>query len=154
MSSAGNLAGRAELTGIRFPIRLPRRIVWEIRAQALTEMPNEACGYLAGKSGDDGTLDAVLRIPLRNVDASPEHFSLDPREQFATLKAAREAGLRLISMYHSHPETPACMSDEDIRPANDPDMVYLIYSVVDDTVRGFSIDRTKSASDVPVLIKD
>jgi proteasome lid subunit RPN8/RPN11 len=125
-------------------------ILDEIRVQALEEMPNEACGYLAGDIDESGRRIAVKRIPMTNVDASPEHFSFSPKEQFAAAKEARDAGLNLISVYHSHPETPARMSDEDIRLANDTQTVYLIYSVSDGNIKGFTIDRDKIVSSYPV----
>jgi len=135
-------------------IVVPKALVASIREQALAEMPNEACGYLAGEVSADGSLTAVERLPMTNADASPEHFSFDPKEQFAAMKAARESGLRLISVYHSHPETPARMSDEDIRLANDTGTVYLIYSVRDDVIKGFTIDRDKTVSPFPVHLGD
>lgn len=134
-------------------IVLSPSILEEIRAQALDEMPNEACGYLAGDIDESGRRIAAKRIPLTNVDASPEHFSFSPKEQFAAVKAAREAGLSLISVYHSHPETPARMSDEDIRLANDTQTVYLIYSVLDKNIKGFTIDRDKTVTSYPVEVQ-
>lgn len=128
-------------------IRLPKGIVDEIAAQANAEAPNEACGYLAGT---DGTV--RKRYPMTNVDASPDHFTLHPKEQFAVLKQAREAGLTLLAVYHSHPETPARMSDEDIRLANDPNTIYLIHSLLDGGTKGFTVDRDKSVTEVPVEI--
>jgi len=115
-------------------------------------MPNEACGYLAGLSLPDGTLMATESIPMTNIDASPDHFSFSPAEQFAALKTARAAGLLLVSVYHSHPETPARMSEEDIRLANDTGTIYLIYSVADDNIRGFTIDSGKRVSAYPVEV--
>ncbi len=128
-------------------IRLPKGIVDEIAAQANAEAPNEACGYLAGT---DGTV--RQRYPMTNVDASPDHFALDPKEQFAVLKRAREAGLTLLAVYHSHPETPARMSDEDIRLANDPNTIYLIHSLLDGGTKGFTVDRDKTVMEVPVEV--
>ena len=131
-------------------IVLSPAILEEIRVQAIEEMPNEACGYLAGDIDESGRRIAVKRIPMTNVDASPEHFRFSPKEQFAAVKEAREAGLDLISVYHSHPETPARMSDEDIRLANDTQTVYLIYSVSEGNIKGFTIDRDKIVSSYPV----
>lgn len=132
-----------------------REILAAIKAQAQAEMPNEACGYLAGEVLADGeTRVAAIRIPMTNVDASPEHFSFDAAEQFAALKQAREAGLRLVATYHSHPETPARMSDEDIRLANDPDTIYLIYSLATDNIKGFTIDREKNVETYPVEVRN
>jgi len=118
-----------------------------IIAQAAAEAPNEACGYLAGSGGE-----ASLAIPMRNADASPEHYSFDPAEQFAAVKQARTSGLDLIAVYHSHPATPARMSEEDIRLANDTTVVYLIYSIAQGTLKGFRVSRDKVVSEVPVEV--
>ncbi len=126
---------------------IPQEIIAEIREQAVAEAPNEACGYLRGADGR-----VAGRIELTNVDASPEHFSLDPQEQFAALKDVRQRGEQLLAVYHSHPETPARMSDEDIRLANDPKMVYVIHSLADGRTRGFRVDRTRTVIDVPIEI--
>lgn len=128
---------------------LPRDLYDRIVAQAKDEAPNEACGYLAG-SGDA----AKAIIPMVNVDASPEHFSFDPKAQFDAVKQARGWGLELIAVYHSHPATPARMSQEDIRLANDTRPVYLIYSMAEDRIRGFRIDRDKQLTDVPIELSE
>jgi proteasome lid subunit RPN8/RPN11 len=133
-------------------IRLSPGILESIRLQAREEMPNEACGYLAGHTLPDGTLLAVEPIRMTNVDASPDHFSFAPAQQFAAVKKARDAGLQLVSVYHSHPSTPARMSEEDIRLANDTRMIYLIYSVAEDSLRGFEIDSGKNVSPHPVEV--
>jgi [CysO sulfur-carrier protein]-S-L-cysteine hydrolase len=128
-------------------VKISRAILDQIIRQARAEAPNEACGYLAG-SGES----AKFAIPMRNTDASPEHYSFDPREQFAAVKRARAEGLDLVAVYHSHPATPARMSQEDIRLANDTSVLYLIYSMVEDRLKGFRVDRQKTVVDVPVEI--
>jgi proteasome lid subunit RPN8/RPN11 len=117
-------------------IEIPQHILDAIVAQAKAELPNEACGLLAGAG------DTVRRhYPLINTDHSPEHFSFDPKEQFITLKEARKEGWKIIANYHSHPSTPARPSDEDIRLAYDPNIVYVIVSLAGDlpSVKAFSI---------------
>lgn len=117
-------------------IKLSQNVFYGIIAHAQRDLPNEACGYLAGKE------DVVTRyFELTNVDHSPEHFSFDPAEQFQTIKQARNEGLTIVANYHSHPETPARPSDEDIRLAYDPDIYYLIVSLADTLpdVRAFRI---------------
>jgi proteasome lid subunit RPN8/RPN11 len=128
-------------------MKLPAGILAGIMHQARAEAPNEACGYIAG-AGDS----AKLAIPMRNVDSSPEHYSFDPREQFEAAKLARASGLDLVAVYHSHPATPARMSEEDIRLANDSSMVYLIYSLAQDRIRGFRVSREKVVDEVPVEV--
>ena len=96
-------------------------------AHAVAELPNEACGYLAGK---DGIITRVFL--LTNTDHSPEHFSFDPAEQFVALKSSREEGIRILANFHSHPKTPARPSDEDVRLAFDPEISYVIISLAKD----------------------
>ncbi len=66
---------------------------------------------------------------MTNMDASPEHFSFDPKEQFAAIRYARSNSLQVIANWHSHPETPSRPSAEDIRLAYDPDILYFILSL-------------------------
>jgi proteasome lid subunit RPN8/RPN11 len=118
-------------------IHIPQHIIDSIIAQARNELPDEACGLLAG-SGNQ----AVKQYPLTNIDHSPEHFSFDPKEQFAVLREARTQGLQIVANYHSHPASPARPSEEDIRLAFDPNIVYLILSLQDienPVLKAFSI---------------
>ncbi len=94
-------------------------------AQSLT--PVESCGYLAGQNGVITTL-----FKMTNVDNSPEHFTFDPKAQFQVVKDARAAGLAVMGVYHSHPESPARLSEEDLKLLNDPAMVYVIVSLMHD----------------------
>ncbi len=130
-------------------ITIPTDIIEAIRSQAVDESPNEACGYLAGKDRR-----VFSRIQMRNVDQSPEHFSFDPQEQFAAIGQAREEGYDLIAVYHSHPATPARMSDEDIRLANDTEIVYIIMSLKDEVTKAFSIDTGKVVTEIPVQLME
>lgn len=103
-----------------------RKVLEAIIAQAREELPYEACGYLAEKNG---LVEAA--IALVNTDKAADHFSLDPAEQFAAIKAMRGDGQSLRAVYHSHPETPARPSIEDIRLAYDPEISYVIISLAD-----------------------
>jgi [CysO sulfur-carrier protein]-S-L-cysteine hydrolase len=125
----------------------------DIVRQAELELPNECCGYLGGtRSGSRITI--AIRFPMTNMDASPEHFSFDPKEQFAAVKAARTEGLDLVANYHSHPETLARMSDEDIRLANDTSIVYLIHSVSGKTLKAFTVDASRVVTEEEIVITE
>ena len=105
-------------------IRIKKEILDSIISHARKDLPNEACGYLAGSEG-------IINksYELTNTDHSPEHFSFDPAEQFKTVKDARNNGLQISANYHSHPVTPARPSVEDIRLAYDPNISYVIISL-------------------------
>lgn len=107
-------------------ITITSDILADIILHAKEDAPIEACGLLAG---NDAAIEKSYR--LTNIDGSSEHFSLDPKEHFAVIKDARSLGLDVIAAYHSHPETPARMSDEDLRLAFAPEFRYVIISLVD-----------------------
>jgi proteasome lid subunit RPN8/RPN11 len=104
--------------------RIKRGVIQAITAHANKELPNEACGYLAAEN------DIVTsHYELTNIDQAPDHFSMEPREQFAAVKEMRSRGQVLRAVYHSHPETPARPSAEDIRLAYDPEISFVIVSL-------------------------
>jgi len=125
-------------------IQIPRDIVDAIVRQALAELPNEACGLLAG---NEKTVEN--HFVMANVDSSPEHFSFDPVQQFQVLRTARKAGQKIIASYHSHPSTPARPSQEDIRLAYDPDILYLILSLAEEkpVLKAFRIQNGYGVED-------
>ena len=119
-------------------LKIKQKIVDRIVAQGRTEAPLEACGYLAEK---DGVI--CQHFELTNIDKSPVHFSMDPAEQFAAVKECRNQGLKIRAVYHSHPETPARPSNEDIKLAYDPSLSYVIVSLVDadPSIKSFIIQK-------------
>ena len=103
-------------------------------------LPNESCGLLAGTV--EGEVKTVTKIYLlTNIDASNEHFSMDPKEQFAALKDARANGVEIIGNFHSHPESPSRPSEEDKRLAYDPNIEYLILSLQEEIGRASCRER-------------
>jgi proteasome lid subunit RPN8/RPN11 len=108
---------------------------------AKRELPNEACGLLAGTCA--GVNLQVQKVYfLTNTDHSPEHFSLAPAEQLQALKDARQNNWALLGNWHSHPSSPARPSQEDIRLAFDPKLCYLILSLAAETpvLKAFHIE--------------
>lgn len=102
----------------------------EILAHSLKNLPDEACGLLSGHM--DGEIKRIEKVYLlTNVDQSPEYFSLDPREQFAVIKDIRSRNEVLLGNFHSHPGSPSRPSEEDKRLAFDPELSYLILSLLD-----------------------
>lgn len=102
----------------------------KIYAHALAELPNEACGLIAGTQAD-GTKEVREVYLLTNTDSSEEHFSLDPKEQLAAVRDMRQRGLVPLGNWHSHPSSPSRPSDEDKRLAYDSTASYMIISLMD-----------------------
>ena len=121
----------------------------EIVAHSLELKPIESCGYLAGKD-----LNIERLYKMVNIDNEPDHFSFEPKEQFSVVKDARQSGFDLIAVYHSHPESPARPSQEDLRLLKDPNMIYVIISLMTEIpdIKAFRLDNNNMTS-VTIEIK-
>ena len=111
-------------------IKLKRSDYEKMLAHAEKELPNEACGLLGGTLDENGKNVSEVYL-LTNIDASNEHFSMDPKEQLAAVKDMRSKGITLLGNWHSHPESPSRPSDEDKRLAYDSKASYMILSLMD-----------------------
>jgi proteasome lid subunit RPN8/RPN11 len=105
-------------------LRIPQKIHDEMIDHAREGLPLEVCGVLGGANG------IVTDIyPITNLDASPCHFLMDPREQSVVFEELARLGLEIAAFYHSHPSGPEYPSPEDIRLAFYPDVPSLIVSL-------------------------
>ena len=103
---------------------LSERLRAEIIARAQAEWPEEVCGLLAGSHG----VAAVLH-PGRNVSPTPRvAYELD-LETLLKVTTFEDDGLKLVAIYHSHPQGPESPSPTDIERAAYPDAAYLICSL-------------------------
>lgn len=130
-------------------LEIPNDIFTDMLAQARAEAPIECCGILAGSGG------RVERLyKMTNAEHRSDHFMMAPEQQFTAIKDIRSASLDMLAIYHSHPETPARPSAEDIRLALTPGVVYLIVSLQGGNgpvVKGFQIEDGMT-TEVPVEI--
>lgn len=111
-------------------IKLTKSDFEKILAHAVKELPDEACGLIAGTV--DGGDKKIKRVYLlTNIDHSNEHFSLDPNEQLEAIKDMRKNGFVPLGNWHSHPESPSRPSEEDKRLAFDSKASYMILSLMD-----------------------
>ena len=98
-----------------------------IAAAATAAHPEECCGVLLGRSGEDG-INSVERVwPAPNISRADRrhHFEIDPTVILQAWELARSNGWTLVGFYHSHPEGGRRPSRADERNAW-PDVSYLI----------------------------
>ena len=132
-----------------FNLEIPNIIFERMIAQVKVDAPIEACGILAGS---DNRVEKLYK--MTNTDKRSDHFMMEPTEQFKVVKDIRSAGLEMLAIYHSHPETPAKPSAEDNRLALTPDVTYIIVSLQNGdhpAVKGFLMENG-SVTEVPVKI--
>lgn len=98
----------------------------EMAEHGLREFPNEACGLLAGRDGEP-----VRFFAMRNLDASPASYRLDPKEQLQVFDLMDEEGLDLLGIFHTHTHSEAYPSETDRKLAFYPEALYLVMSLSD-----------------------
>ena len=132
-------------------LEIQRYIFEDMLEQARAEAPVECCGILAGRNGR-----AEKLYKMANAEHRRDHFMMEPEQQFEVVRDIRSSSLDMLAIYHSHPETPARPSAEDVRLALTPNVVYVILSLQPDNgpaVKGFQIDDGTVAR-VPVRIME
>lgn len=119
-------------------MKVERSVYAAMLRAAQMAAPQEACGLCGGAEG------WITRFyEIANADASGEHFSMRPEDQFSAVRDMRARGVEMRAIWHSHPATPARMSDEDVRLAYTPGAVYMITSLARPdapVTRGFLMD--------------
>lgn len=85
-------------------------------AHARETYPNECCGAMLGSLGGESKV-VQEAIALRNAfeGAQAARYELRPEDLLAADKAARERGMDLIGIYHSHPDCDAYFSRTDLQ---------------------------------------
>ena len=132
-------------------LEIPRYIFEDMLEQARAEAPIECCGILAGRHGR-----AQKLYRMTNAEHRHDHYMMAPEQQFEAVRDIRSSSLDMLAIYHSHPETPARPSTEDIRLALTPNVVYVILSLQPNNgpaVKGFQIDDG-AVTTVPVGIME
>jgi proteasome lid subunit RPN8/RPN11 len=139
-------------------IRIKQSDYETIIAHAKKNLPEEACGLIAGTRAADGADKEVKKVYLlTNIDHTNEHFSMDPKEQLAAVKDMRANGLTPLGNWHSHPESPARPSEEDKRLAYDPTVNYLILSLMnadEPVLKAFDIDKDRNVTPEEITFID
>ncbi len=139
-------------------LRIPRSIVEAMLDHARREALQECCGLLAGKDGL-----VTHHYPATNADASPTTYSIDSRQLLQIHRDVREAGLDIVSVYHSHPMSGAYPSPTDVNRAfweeteieTYPGCIHLIISLAEGdepVLRGFRIPNRTTIEEVPITV--
>jgi proteasome lid subunit RPN8/RPN11 len=105
-------------------IRIPKAIRDQMIEHSISELPDEACGLLAGT---DGSVERFF--PMTNADHSAMTYRLDPKEQIRVFNEIEEHGWELAGIFHSHTHTEAYPSPTDRAQAFYPEAHYVLASL-------------------------
>jgi proteasome lid subunit RPN8/RPN11 len=123
----------------------------QMTAHAEREFPNECCGFVIGAE-DSEEVREIANIQNRKHAEDPSAFSrdartaylMDPKAHLAVLEEIDRRRLKLLAVYHSHPDHDAYFSPTDRAQAcsfdpHEPDYPETAYIVM--SVRGGKFAR-------------
>jgi proteasome lid subunit RPN8/RPN11 len=132
----GDGRGGVRLSGT---IRIEAEAWQTMLAHACRGYPVECCGALLGRL-DAGQKTVTLAVPLENRFPGPQQrrYAIQPEDLLEADRAARRQGLRLLGIYHSHPDCEAYFSATDLENSCP------WYSFVVLSIRGGRFDHARS----------
>jgi len=115
-------------------LKLNRDGLKTIDEHALKSFPRECCGLLLGKF-EKNVIEVKEVVEAENVLGSPVKFEVSPELVFKVLNRAKTKKLKLVCIYHSHPNLAAYVSARDSEIMKLwPGVAWLIVSVVKDCI--------------------
>jgi proteasome lid subunit RPN8/RPN11 len=132
-------------------LRLTAAVHAQMVGHAYDELPNEACGLLAGHPQAEH---ATVAYRTRNLAASARLYTVDPKDYLLADRDAETRGLTILAVYHSHTHTLAYPSSTDVAQAPDPTWHYVLVSLAADApvVRSYRI-VDGNISEEPVVLE-
>lgn len=106
-----------------------RDVLREVIEAAEAAYPGEACGLLVGRQRPNGTVDVMRAHPSANLGKARDRFEIDPRLWVELARAHGRGPIKVVGLYHSHPDAPAQPSAIDLEAAWGEELVWLIVSV-------------------------
>lgn len=141
--ACGLLAGRAGRIEKVYPMRNEGLAAEVVESSSKVAEERTRCPHCR-RVIDSEQAEAAFTDPSRR----PVSYFMDPRQLFEVAKDIREAGLKQLGIYHSHPDTSAEPSETDIAMAFDRESAYFIVSLADPespVVKAYHIKRTEEA---------
>jgi proteasome lid subunit RPN8/RPN11 len=90
----------------------------KMQTHARESYPEECCGFLLGtESGPEKNVLDLLEFKNSSEQNRTRRFTIKPEEYRDAESLAREKGLDVLGLYHSHPDHPARPSQFDLEHA-------------------------------------
>jgi proteasome lid subunit RPN8/RPN11 len=108
---------------------IARQIRDALVAHARAELPNEACGLVAGTAPAANGGTCTSWHPTRNRAASPLRYEIHPDDLLRESLAIDDRDEVIWGIAHSHVRSPALPSPTDLALAFYPDALYVLVSL-------------------------
>jgi len=99
------------------------------------QKPNESCAILFGKN--DQVLDLFL---TENIEKSPVNFTISNKQLIEGYKIAEEKEMKVIGIFHSHPDSDAYPSNTDKKFMQSNPVAWIIYSGINKNFRAYFLE--------------
>ena len=114
------------------------------------ESPNESCAILFGKEMQESY--KVERVFLtQNIEQSPVNFTISAEQRLEADKIERESELKIIGIFHSHPNSEAYPSETDEKFMDVNPGVWIIFSGVSKNFKAYVLEN--SIKEIPIEFK-
>lgn len=110
-------------------VDLPAKMRLAILDHCRRELPNEACGLIAGDAAWTDGGRAARWLPARNALASPYRYELHAEDLIRLTLDIDAAGQVIWAIVHSHVASAAVPSETDLREARYPDALQIVVSL-------------------------
>lgn len=114
------------------------------------EKPNESCAILFGNE-DKGKYNVEKILLAQNIEHSPVNFTISAEERLKADKMERELKLKIIGIFHSHPDSKAYPSNTDKKFMDLNPVVWIIFSGISKEFRAYVLDS--EIIEIPIEIK-
>lgn len=137
-------------------LKLPESCRKQIEKHAERTFPEECCGAMLGHDRDDGVREIVEILEIDNTkdENRRRRFLIDPKEVLHAEKRARDQGMDVLGIYHSHPDHPSQPSEFD-RDHAMPFWSYVIISCIKgkaDTLQSWQLREDRTQFDEEELV--
>ena len=124
---------------------MPKIILTEDQKEILSnhaeqENPNESCAILFGKETQEATF--VEKIFLtQNIEHSPVNFTISAEQRLEADKIEKESDLKIIGIFHSHPNSEGYPSDTDKKFMILNPVVWVIFSGISKDFKAYILEN-------------
>lgn len=134
-------------------LKLENDVLKNLEKHAEADYPNECCGFLFGKDGDERIVTASRQAENKSDGNQRRRFQIDSKAYRNAEQFADENDLDFLGIYHSHPDHPAEPSEHD-RVVAMPYFSYIIISVqngISEVIRSWRLNEGRQFEEEIVM---
>ena len=130
-------------------------ILTELQKQILSnhadnEKPNESCAILFGTE-KDGKSKVEKVFLTKNIVQSPVNFTISAEQRLEADKMEKKSQLKIIGIFHSHPDSKAYPSSTDKKFMDLNPVVWIIFSGILKDFKAYILES--EISEIPIEIE-